>query len=489
MFTLSSEIEWSLPGVVTDSIERKSTSSFLVASLHRFPHESRLATAYCAYFTSYLICDLGLGMAYYRDFIDPLSGWAHHLFYLGVMSRAASQGSISTFFAIGTPIEVSTIFLATGHIFPTLRSDILFATSFFLARIVYPIALLPELYLNVESRLCWKIGALAFLVHIYWFHKVIQQQTRYYHARQEQKQQQCIADFSVKSNMTVQAAEAIEKKTDSETIPNVDTIKKSSIIYEHEPTTVPMAKPLEENTPESPKNEMCGMELPSANQIQVNSSRHRRPRVVRLSSGQSISSLTFFEKADDETVDAPTTITADIPLPAITISTDTTPAPTPIPTSTTIAQAAASKGAKTMKQLLEECSDEDITIYKFPIHNNKTFSALTRKPSNGSHGPLSGDQGVIRLSRASSMRDSKRRIALGAVQFACPSIDEPKEAKELTNQGVAETKGSIRKKVEKNVDMDATVVMRPRRTSPPRDGDYGFGTIRVSRGGIVAVNA
>ncbi|OAQ23466.1 hypothetical protein K457DRAFT_83336, partial [Linnemannia elongata AG-77] len=141
--------------------------------MHRFPRESGLATGYCAYFVSYLICDLVLGCVYYRDFVDPLSGWAHHLFYLGVMSRATAQGNISTLFAMGTPIEVSTIFLATGHIFPTLRSDVVFATSFFLTRIVYPIALLPELVLNVESRLCWKVGTMALLVHVYWFHKFV----------------------------------------------------------------------------------------------------------------------------------------------------------------------------------------------------------------------------------------------------------------------------------------------------------------------------
>jgi hypothetical protein len=54
---------------------------------------------------SYLICDLLLGSVYYRDFVDPLSGWAHHLFYLGVMARATGEGNISTFFAMGTPIE------------------------------------------------------------------------------------------------------------------------------------------------------------------------------------------------------------------------------------------------------------------------------------------------------------------------------------------------------------------------------------------------
>lgn len=73
--------------------------------MHRFPRESGLAMGYCAYFVSYLICDLVLGSVYYRDFVDPLSGWAHHLFYLGVMARATKEGNVSTLFAMGTPIE------------------------------------------------------------------------------------------------------------------------------------------------------------------------------------------------------------------------------------------------------------------------------------------------------------------------------------------------------------------------------------------------
>ncbi|KAG0072851.1 hypothetical protein BGZ89_002438 [Linnemannia elongata] len=409
--------------------------------MHRFPRESGLATGYCAYFVSYLICDLVLGCVYYRDFVDPLSGWAHHLFYLGVMSRATAQGNISTLFAMGTPIEVSTIFLATGHIFPTLRSDVVFATSFFLARIVYPIALLPELVLNVESRLCWKVGTMALLVH------------------------------SLKKKM-------------------------AGIVCEYE-VTVPVPKSTDDSNkaPESPtaSNDTFGMELP---QIQVNSSRHRRPRVVRLPSGHSIASLASFESPIIDKNDASPAAADVVPKapspPAITITTSTTAA---------AASRATTTGAKTMKQLLEECSDEDISNYKFPIHSNKTLSALARKPLNGggSQSGLSGGAdglGVSRLSRASSMRDSKRRIALGSVQFAVEPKATKKESVIKTDEETEENEeaavvAALKKKSSSGnvMEGDATVVVRPRRSSPSRDGDYGFGTIRASRGGVVAVNA
>ncbi|KAF9094958.1 hypothetical protein BGX23_001322 [Mortierella sp. AD031] len=485
-FTLSSEIEWSLPG--SGGGHNKSVgqgSSLLVASMHRFPHESGLATSYCAYFVSYLICDLALGMVYYRDFVDPLSGWAHHLFYLGVMSRATAQGNISTFFAMGTPIEVSTIFLAAGHIFPTLRSDVIFATSFFLARIVYPVALLPELYLNVEARICWKVGAMALLVHVYWFRKFIQQQTRYFHARQAQKQTGLTLSADVKEEKA-QLVAVSEKEKVKEEVKSGEMLKKAGIVYEYE-VTVPVAKAVDDSddmkAPESPRSdEVSGLDqqLAAFDQIQVNSSRHRRPRVVRLPSGQFISSLTAYESPVDK---ESTSLT--VAPPAITI-TPTTPIPMTTTTATTSTATSASR-AKTMKQLLEECSDEDISMYRFPLNNNKTLSGLAmRRPTNGSQGIAGNDiNGIVRLSRASSMRDSKRRIALGAVQFASQPEPREREMKE-----VKEERKKEKERKKKGVDMDATVVMRPRRTSPSRDGDYGFGTIRASRGGgVVAVNA
>ncbi|KAH7051780.1 hypothetical protein BKA57DRAFT_491535 [Linnemannia elongata] len=489
-FTLSSEIEWNPPGQHPDS----SAPFFLLASMHRFPRESGLATGYCAYFVGYLICDLVLGCVYYRDFVDPLSGWAHHLFYLGVMSRATAQGNISTLFAMGTPIEVSTIFLATGHIFPTLRSDVVFATSFFLARIVYPIALLPELVLNVESRLCWKVGTMALLVHVYWFHKFVQQQLRYYHARHAGLSTTTTTNaVNVVDELPAVASPSVSfVKTGEESLKK----KMAGIVCEYE-VTVPVPKSTDDSNkaPESPtaSNDTFGMELP---QIQVNSSRHRRPRVVRLPSGHSIASLASFESPiidKNDTSPAAADIVPKAPSPrAITITTSTT---------TAAASRATTTGAKTMKQLLEECSDEDISNYKFPIHSNKTLSALARKPLNGggSQSGLSGGAdglGVSRLSRASSMRDSKRRIALGSVQFAVEPKATKKESVIKTDEETEENEeaavvAALKKKSSSGnvMEGDATVVVRPRRSSPSRDGDYGFGTIRASRGGVVAVNA
>lgn len=94
-FMLSSHMEWSRNAGFVEPL----------LSLRNFPNESEVSTMYSAYFVSYLSCDLVLGMIYYRAFLDPLSGWFHHLAYLAVVSHATSQKNVSTLFAMGTPIE------------------------------------------------------------------------------------------------------------------------------------------------------------------------------------------------------------------------------------------------------------------------------------------------------------------------------------------------------------------------------------------------
>ena len=114
-FTLSSDMEWSRnhysirgplgTGRLVEEDGSQAWSWQPPLSLRAFPRESSLATMYSAYFVSYLICDLVLGMMHYRAHIDPLSGWCHHLGYLAVVSNATMQKNVSTLFAMGTPIE------------------------------------------------------------------------------------------------------------------------------------------------------------------------------------------------------------------------------------------------------------------------------------------------------------------------------------------------------------------------------------------------
>ncbi|KAF9174292.1 hypothetical protein BGX21_004751 [Mortierella sp. AD011] len=426
-FTLSSNMEWNPVG----------GNMLTLLSLRNFPKESDIATMYSAYFISYLICDLGLGVIHYRKYLDPLSGWLHHLGYLCIISNAALQKNVSTFFAMGTPIEVSTIFLASGHIFPKLRSDLLFAIAFFTSRIVYPIVLLPELYLNVESRLCWKVAMMALLLHVHWFRKFVQQQIRYHHARKNA---------------------ACGQSESQPSVPHVDSKKLNATVYECPTNQVSIVniKSLTANIPKDEplkKNAMSHMDEIVVNEVESNSRRNReQARALRRSACPSF----------DSSVDGDSEPIADVSV----METPETP-------------------VKTMKQLLEECEQEDFA-YALPMHgikgsSNKTFSpqALKRMMSSqGSGNAIAG--GALRLSRASSMRDSKRRIALGSVKF-----EDPKAKVSATRPMPTMVETSTQQ-----LEGDATVVFRQRSSrssvamSPvERDQgfDYDMGTVRAPR--------
>lgn len=404
-FTLSTNMEWRGGGRPNGSPSIDSQqygSQFLLLSLRNFPQESDVAVAYSAYFVSYLICDLVLGVIHYRAYLDLLSGWFHHLGYLGVVSNATLQRNVSTLFAIGTPIEgkfpfairvlaqtkktivshlpsahvlwtldisiVSTIFLATGHIFPHLRSDVLFAASFFLVRIVYPIIILPELYLNVEARLCWKVAVMALLIHIHWFHKFVQQQIRYYHARQLKNQQ----DEQVRLPQT-------QVKKDE---------LKFGLVQEY---------PLVQKTADRAHkrasfeaNDVAMTGVPNA--IEFNGSRRRR-------TGPYTSTVTSSDY--------------DSPLPKIVL-----PA-------------------------LDQDYGFDAPL---PRNTPKTFSAVAHRRSDSQK---ASGVSAMGLSRASSMRDSKKRISLSAIQFEDPKKIQPRK-----------TTTAAENREEDDVDGSATVVQR-----------------------------
>ncbi|KAF9302605.1 hypothetical protein BGZ74_005091 [Mortierella antarctica] len=364
-FTLSTNMEWRGGGRPNGSPSIDSQqygSQFLLLSLRNFPQESDVAVAYSAYFVSYLICDLVLGVIHYRAYLDPLSGWFHHLGYLGVVSNATLQRNVSTLFAIGTPIE------ATGHIFPHLRSDVLFAASFFLVRIVYPIIILPELYLNVEARLCWKVAVMALLIHIHWFHKFVQQQIRYYHAHQLKNQQ----DEQVRLPQT-------QVKKDE---------LKFGLVQEY---------PLVQKTADRAHkrasfeaNDVAMTGVPNA--IEFNGSRRRR-------TGPYTSTVTSSDY--------------DSPLPKIVL-----PA-------------------------LDQDYGFDAPL---PRNTPKTFSAVAHRRSDSQK---ASGVSAMGLSRASSMRDSKKRVSLSAIQFEDPKKIQPRK-----------TTTAAENREEDDVDGSATVVQR-----------------------------
>lgn len=107
-------------------------------------------------------------MRYYRDQIQLLSGWVHHLLYLALMAWALSA-HFSCGFVLFLPLEFPTFILAMGSIYPERRSDLLFGLSFFFTRICYHVLLLQRILRIADAPVpIWIPTSLAFALHCFW---------------------------------------------------------------------------------------------------------------------------------------------------------------------------------------------------------------------------------------------------------------------------------------------------------------------------------
>jgi hypothetical protein len=86
------------------------------------------------YFITYLIADMLFGWLYYPDQMNLVTGWIHHIIYM-FMIPAIMANHLAGAFMINMFMELPTIFLAIGYLFPPLRSEYLFGSTFFVTRI------------------------------------------------------------------------------------------------------------------------------------------------------------------------------------------------------------------------------------------------------------------------------------------------------------------------------------------------------------------
>ncbi|KAF7304746.1 hypothetical protein MKEN_01188700 [Mycena kentingensis (nom. inval.)] len=127
-------------------------------------------------FQAYLLADLIVGCLHYRSQITFLTGWLHHILYLGICEFVIRQ-RWTHIFALCAVMELPTFLLGLGTLFPRLRSYRLFAFSFFITRIVLHLILLYT-YLLPANR---PDGSLApvllltavFPLHALWFTKCV----------------------------------------------------------------------------------------------------------------------------------------------------------------------------------------------------------------------------------------------------------------------------------------------------------------------------
>lgn len=133
-------------------------------------------------FLAFLACDTTFGVTNYAAYFEPIAGWAHHIAYALLFSFAI-VGGFTNAVATALPLELTTIILGLGHIWPALRADIPFGVSFFVLRIVYH-AYVTTQYVGArgsrESKYpaLWVFMSLALVLHVHWFHGWVKQQRR-----------------------------------------------------------------------------------------------------------------------------------------------------------------------------------------------------------------------------------------------------------------------------------------------------------------------
>ncbi len=140
--------------------------------------DDRLSVFIMAFFMTFLVLDLAIGLGHYAGEIGLLTGWFHHCLYMGMCVWAVVNGiSIS---AVATMImEIPTLVMALGRVYKGLRSDSLFGFTFLVTRILYLGYYIYRLMCDVSPRVVvWPVCVPAMVLHVFWFHGFIQQQRR-----------------------------------------------------------------------------------------------------------------------------------------------------------------------------------------------------------------------------------------------------------------------------------------------------------------------
>ncbi|KAL0565082.1 hypothetical protein V5O48_016953 [Marasmius crinis-equi] len=134
-----------------------------------------LALAANRFFQSYLLADLIAGSIYYRSQIHLLTGWMHHIIYVGIVEFAIRQ-EWPHIFCLAAFMEFPTFILGLSILVPRTRSNVLFALAFFLTRILFHVVLaisyaLPDVRQHATRGSFAITGILLSVLplHVSWF--------------------------------------------------------------------------------------------------------------------------------------------------------------------------------------------------------------------------------------------------------------------------------------------------------------------------------
>ncbi|KAI8987726.1 hypothetical protein BDF20DRAFT_851910 [Mycotypha africana] len=142
--------------------------------------DSNLHIAMVCFFISYLTLDLSLGSLYYKDRITVLTGWVHHPLYIGILFWLLRCRS-SSFFTTSCLLELPTLILALGSFRERWRCDLLFASTFFVLRLVFHSYMIFALKRNHRLEILWLLAVAVFPLHLFWFYgKVLYRKKKNY---------------------------------------------------------------------------------------------------------------------------------------------------------------------------------------------------------------------------------------------------------------------------------------------------------------------
>lgn len=122
------------------------------------------------FFMTFLVTDLAVGSIFYRSKIQVLTGWIHHIAYVGLLIWVIRNHYTPVFVAMCL-LEAPTLMLALGSVFKSLRRDYVFAALFVPTRIVFhgymiaDVSFRKPFYWGICIALC-----ITFALHCYWFY-------------------------------------------------------------------------------------------------------------------------------------------------------------------------------------------------------------------------------------------------------------------------------------------------------------------------------
>ncbi|KAF7290746.1 hypothetical protein MIND_01315300 [Mycena indigotica] len=174
-FPKPKQAAWILSTVASGTMTASSlpfVKDYLEGGLANVDERVRFAAAINRVFQAYLAADLVVGAFFYRSQINLLTGWVHHLVYIGICEFAIGAGW-GYIFGLSAVMELPTFVLGLGTLFPHLRSDNLFALTFFATRISFHVVLIFTYFLAANRPQGSLAPALiltsVFPLHAMWF--------------------------------------------------------------------------------------------------------------------------------------------------------------------------------------------------------------------------------------------------------------------------------------------------------------------------------